>query len=61
MRYQMREPWMLSSHHKRHDFFSYLRRSDVPITVGVFRSNKFTVVIEDHPAVGVPHFQREGR
>jgi hypothetical protein len=47
-----------SSRHERDDLRDW-RWFDIPVTLSLFRSNKFAVVIKDHPAVGVPHFQRK--
>ncbi len=44
---------------KLHDFFRSFRWPDVPKPLGVLWPNQLAVVIKDHPAVGVSHFQRE--
>src|SRR5205807_2330714 len=43
---------------ERHDL-SFRLWSYVPVPLSLLRPDKLPVVIEDHPAVGVSHFERE--
>jgi hypothetical protein len=51
---------ILRARRKGQDLFAR-RWADVPVPLRFLRPHELAVVIEDHPAVGVSHFQRERR